>query len=84
MDTRQESGHAHGSVTLSISGMRCGGCARRVKHALSSVPGATRVAVDFAHSRAVVEGTAHHEALIDAVKNAGYSVRALDKIRRCD
>ena len=63
------------SVTLEISGMSCGGCVGAVKKALAKVPGVERAEVDLAGARAVVAGTAKPEALVAAVKAAGFEAR---------
>lgn len=62
----------HLRQALSITGMACDGCAAAVTRALSRVAGVETVAVDLASGRAVVEGTAGSEALIGAVKAAGF------------
>ncbi|HLJ65305.1 MAG TPA: cation transporter [Stellaceae bacterium] len=63
------------ATTLSISGMTCNHCVGTVRQALSAVPGVTKVEVDLAAARAVIEGAARLDALTAAVKDAGYGVR---------
>ncbi len=63
-------------VVLSINGMHCGGCAGKVKAALSACEGVTEVQVSFEDSKAsmrVEDGTDTH-VLIEAVKKLGYKV----------
>ena len=63
-------------VVLSINGMHCGGCAGKVKAALSGCEGVTEVQVSFEDSKAsmcVEDGTDTH-VLIEAVKKLGYKV----------
>ena len=63
-------------VVLSINGMHCGGCAGKVKAALSACKGVTDVQVSFEDSKASVhveDGTDTH-VLIEAVKKLGYKV----------
>ncbi len=63
-------------VVLSIDGMHCGGCAGKVKAALSACEGVTEVQVSFEDSKAsmrVDDGTDTH-VLIEAVKKLGYKV----------
>jgi len=63
-------------VVLSINGMHCGGCAGKVKAALSACEGVTEVQVSFEDSKASVhveDGTDTH-VLIEAVKKLGYKV----------
>jgi heavy metal translocating P-type ATPase len=62
------------SVTLPITGMTCAACAGRVERALKAVPGVTLAAVNFATERAEIRGIASPQALIGAVRKAGYSV----------
>ncbi len=63
-------------VVLSIDGMHCGGCAGKVKAALSACEGVTGIQVSFEESKAsmhVEDGTDTH-VLIEAVKKLGYKV----------
>ncbi len=63
-------------VVLSINGMHCGGCAGKVKAALSACKGVTDVQVSFEDSKASVhvkDGT-DTRVLIEAVKKLGYKV----------
>jgi P-type Cu+ transporter len=59
-------------LRLSILGMTCAGCVSAVEAALTAVTGVTTVAVNFADHSAVVKGHAKHDALLKAVKDAGY------------
>ncbi|MBN3725342.1 heavy-metal-associated domain-containing protein, partial [Burkholderia sp. Ac-20379] len=69
-------------VTLDVSGMTCGGCARRVEKALAAVPGVAEAKVDLAASQATVEfapGTSTDvQALLDAATAAGYPAKRVD------
>jgi copper chaperone len=61
------------SIELKVSGMTCGKCEEHVRRALARVPGVTKVGeVSREKGRAVVEGEAKVEALVAAVKDAGY------------
>lgn len=44
------------TVELQVQGMTCGSCVKHVTKALQSVPGVSRVEVDLANGRAIVEG----------------------------
>lgn len=57
---------------LNISGMKCDGCVSAVQEALRGVPGVERVDVNLAEKRASVTGEVATEALVQAVKDAGY------------
>lgn len=64
---------------LSIEGMSCDHCARRVASALTQVDGVTSAKVDLASKSAVVEGiTLPDEVLKAAVADAGYEVVAVE------
>ncbi len=64
-------------VVLNINGMHCGGCAGKVKAALSACEGVKDAQVSFQDSKAVVHienGKADVHVLIEAVKKLGYKV----------
>ena len=56
----------------SVTGMSCAACSARVEKAVSKVEGVTSVSVSLLTNSMGVEGTASPEAVIAAVKNAGY------------
>jgi len=66
---------------LSVSGMTCNNCARRVTDSLQSVPGVHSVAVDLQTSRASVRWAAGNEAdgaaLVSVLKSAGYPAQPI-------
>ncbi len=65
---------------LSIEGMHCGGCQRRVKQALEQAEGVQWADIDLAAGRAHVRtaGDVPVETLIDAVRQAGYDAEVVD------
>ena len=65
------------TIRLSIAGMSCAGCVASVEKALQSVDGVEEALVNFAEHTADVTGTASVEALITAVKQAGYDAAEL-------
>lgn len=65
-------------LRLSILGMRCAGCVSAVETALSEVPGVASVNVNFADHSAMVKGTAETEALMQAVKTAGFDAAVME------
>ncbi len=65
------------SYRLSISGMSCAGCVAGVENALNSVEGVENAAVNFAEHTANVTGLMTAEALVKAVKAAGYDAAEL-------
>ncbi len=62
---------------LSISGMSCAGCVAGVENALSSVDGVESAAVNFAEHTANVSGDVTADALVKAVRGAGYDAAEL-------
>lgn len=83
-DTRQDSvredsgGGSGTSVVLDVQGMTCGSCEAHVRKALAQVAGVADVVVSRRTSSATVRWTSQApaaEALIDAVRAAGYDAR---------
>ncbi|MFW8565616.1 heavy metal translocating P-type ATPase [Orrella sp. 11846] len=64
-------------LSLSIEGMTCASCVKRVERGLSNVPGVDSVAVNLATEKAQVAGSADisHEALVESVRKLGFDVR---------
>jgi Cu+-exporting ATPase len=65
------------AVYLSVSGMSCAGCVSSVEKALSAVDGVRLANVNFAEHTAMVEGDVSSEALVEAVRAAGYDAAEL-------
>jgi len=67
------------AVTLSVTGMTCASCVRRVERALSRVEGVETAAVNFAAetARVTLGAPVPVEALIEAIEKAGYHARPL-------
>lgn len=59
---------------LAVSGMTCAGCVNAVTRVLARVPGAADVRVTLETGRADVAGSAAPDALLAAVRKAGYGV----------
>ena len=57
---------------LQVSGMTCGGCARRVTTAVQSVDREAKVAIDLPGKRITVDGVADPRDVAAAVSRAGY------------
>ena len=55
-----------------VTGMSCAACSARVEKAVNQVPGVKACAVSLLTNSMGVEGTAEPEAVIAAVKSAGY------------
>lgn len=68
------------TITLSVQGMTCGGCAKSVTRVLSDIQGVAKVDVDWQHGRAVVQVDTTQtavQALVDAVEDAGFDAEVL-------
>ncbi len=66
-------------ITLEVSGMSCVMCVKHVTRALLEVPGISEANVTLEPPRAVVRydpAAAGPEAMLDAIRRAGYDARA--------
>ncbi|MEM9996270.1 MAG: heavy metal translocating P-type ATPase [Bacteroidota bacterium] len=69
---------AAATVSLSVEGMTCAACVRRIEHKLADLPGVEAASVNLATERATVRYTSDATTpttLIDAIERAGYAVR---------
>ncbi len=66
---------AETSVLLEISGMSCASCVNAVENALQETSGVVSAAVNYADQSAWVNGSASVDALVAAVKRAGYGAK---------
>ncbi|MHB1676247.1 MAG: CopZ family metallochaperone [Sulfuriferula sp.] len=57
---------------LQVSGMTCNHCVMSVTKALQKMPGIESAQVDLVKGEAVVRGNVQAEAMVAAVKAAGY------------
>ena len=57
---------------FSVDGMSCSACSAHVERAVSRVEGVSSVAVNLLTNSMVVEGTATADAIVAAVRKAGY------------
>ncbi len=55
-----------------VTGMSCAACSARVEKAVNQVSGVTSCSVSLLTNSMGVEGEASHDAIIQAVRNAGY------------
>jgi len=60
--------------TYQIAGLRCNHCKANAEKAISSLEGVTKVEIDLASGRAVVEGTVEDEAVRKAIETLGYTI----------
>jgi Cu+-exporting ATPase len=61
-------------LRLQIEGMSCASCVGRVEKALRAVPGVAQADVNLASEQATVPAGADVQALVEAVRQAGYGV----------
>ena len=62
-------------MKLRVEGMSCGHCEKTVREAIvAAVPGVT-VTVDLQAGTVTVAGTEDREAVVRAIRDAGYEVR---------
>jgi copper chaperone len=66
-------------MTLTVTGMTCGGCEHAVKRAVSMLQGVSAVHASHRDNRVTViydEAQVNREAIARAIERAGYSVAA--------
>ena len=71
---RPASGSQDTTMSMTVEGMSCGGCARKLTRALLETEGVTAAEVDHETKLAVVHGAATTSALRDAVAGVGYTI----------
>lgn len=67
------------TVTLTIDGMTCGGCAESIRKVLSASTGVHSATVDWPNAAATIEYDGSQTdvaALIEVVENAGFDAQA--------
>jgi len=64
------------SQTITVEGMSCEHCEQSVTEALEGVDGVESATADRESKSATVEGDADSDALVSAVKYAGYDASA--------
>ncbi|PHS67086.1 MAG: Cu+ exporting ATPase, partial [Alcanivorax sp.] len=81
----------HGDTTqgtsehlLAITGATCASCVRTIESALNGVAGVDEASMNLADRTARVAGDADTEALIEAVKAAGYGASVIDDEQQAD
>lgn len=60
-------------TTITVEGMTCGHCEQTVEEALRSVSGVTDATADREDEQTRVDGDADITALVQAVKDVGYT-----------
>ncbi len=59
-------------IHLALEGITCAGCVKSIEDAINTVPGVTRVDVNFGSRSALVAGRMKTAALLEAIEAAGY------------
>ena len=62
-----------------VGGMRCASCQAHVAKAVKAVPGVQEAAVNLITGRMTVEAECGPQAIIDAVKNAGFTAELVEE-----
>ncbi|MPS31875.1 MULTISPECIES: cation transporter [unclassified Salinivibrio] len=75
---RTETSSSHSRMQFVLSGMTCASCVKSVETAISSVDGVANVSVNLAERSAIVKGNASPDAIVEAVKNAGYGAEKVE------
>lgn len=75
---------AASTTELAVEGMTCASCVGRVERALKDVPGVSEAIVNLATERATVRGLASADALIAAIKKAGYEAQVRTAVASSD
>lgn len=70
-------------LKFKVTGMNCAACAARVEKAVSAVAGAEEVSVNLLTGDLLVSG-ASREAVIEAIKRAGYGVKGASGDALCE
>ncbi|WP_281558367.1 heavy metal translocating P-type ATPase [Thalassomonas sp. RHCl1] len=68
------------TLHLSIEGMSCAGCVASIEKAINGVDSVTSANVNFAEHTATVEGSTNAEAVIAAIRLAGYQASELSSL----
>ena len=71
----------HTRATFTVHGMTCGGCAKRIKNALTKLPGVSSAVVDFESRQATIDFDPQRidsQAIRKAISAAGYAIEGDD------
>lgn len=59
-------------IIVKVEGMTCGHCAKTVERAARAVPGVANATVDLEQGELRLEGSFPRDAVVDAIRGAGY------------
>jgi copper chaperone CopZ len=65
------------ALVLNVSGMSCNHCVMHVKKALADLPGVKVEDVQVGMASVVIDESVPQEALVQAIKKAGYQVESV-------
>ena len=68
-------------VVLSVPGIRCAGCIRKIEDTLTALPGVSAARVNLTQKRVTVTTRLARELLIEALGKAGFKAEELDRDR---
>lgn len=60
-------------MTFTVGDMSCSHCVHRISTALKAVPGVEKLSIDLPAKKLEVEGPASAEAIVQAIREAGYT-----------
>jgi Cu+-exporting ATPase len=60
-------------LELSVQGMTCDGCVRSIERVVGRIPGVSNVDVELAENLAIVTGAFDANAVMEAIRKAGYT-----------
>lgn len=64
-------------MNFEISGMTCGGCSRSIAAAIHAIDAKAKVEADVPSRRVSVETNAKENALLEAIRDAGYEAKLI-------
>lgn len=65
------------TLTLSVGGMTCGGCANSIKKSVGELSGVSSVDVDLSNNQVAViydDNQLGQDAIVEAIEDAGFDV----------
>lgn len=65
-------------MKVSIKGMTCGGCKKRVEKALSNLEGVKTFNVDLEKNEAEIDGEVSKEKVKEAIEDLGFDVVSIE------
>lgn len=63
------------AINLSVEGIHCGGCAKRITAAIQKIAPGARVEVDVPNGTVAIDGRTERETVVRAIQDAGFALR---------